>query len=260
VAKGKAQRDALSYSLLALGRRQPPASIRLAHAPYHLVRIVKHDFWAMTAFYDDADGHRIVLKTSRIADFHGIRLSGFGRWLCRRETRFYRALADLPNVPRLLGTIGRTGFVHTYIPGQTLDKNSTVPDGFFAELQNVMSLVHQRTIAYVDMNKSPNILLGDDGRPYLIDFQISWDLHEWGDTFFTRWWLARLQREDHYHLLKHKRRLRPDEMTEQEQQAVERVSLLIRVHRRLFRPYFLVRRAIFRRLRRSGHLMPETTG
>ena len=99
------------------------------------------------------------------------------------------------------------------------------------------------------MNKSPNILVGDDGRPYLIDFQISGDLHEWGDTFITRWLLARLQREDHYHLLKHKRRLRPDELTAQERLAAARRSLLIRLHRVISKPYFLIRRSLFKRLR-----------
>jgi hypothetical protein len=110
------------------------------------------------------------------------------------------------------------------------------------------------------MNKSTNILLGDDGRPYLIDFQISCDLHEWGDWFFTRWWLRRFQREDWYHLLKHKRRLRPDELTAHEKRAVEQRSWLIRLHRFLSRPYFVIRRALFKRLREQGRLRPETIG
>jgi hypothetical protein len=246
--------------MLALGRSNPPSAIRHSHTTYKLIRVVKHDFWALTAFYDDDQGRRIVFKSNRTADFHGIRMIGIGRWLCRREVRFYRALADVRGVPRLLGTIGETGFVHTYIPGRPLARNLAVPDGFFTELQNLMSQVHRRAIAYVDMNKSPNILLGDDGRPYLIDFQISGDLHEFGDSVVTRWLLARLQREDHYHLLKHKKRMRPDELTGAQRQAVQRRSLMIRVHRFIFKPYFLIRRGIFKRLRDSGRLQPETMG
>jgi hypothetical protein len=250
----------LMHAMFALGNRQPPPMIRHGHANYSLVSIVKHDFWALTAFYDDEQGNRIVFKSGRTADFHGIPFLGIGRWLTRREIRFYRSLADLPNVPRLLGTIGQTAFLHSYVPGRPLDRKSAVPDRFFAELHDVISQVHQRDIAYVDMNKSTNILLGDDGRPYLIDFQISADLHEWGDWFFTRWWLARLQREDRYHLLKHKRRLRPDELTPDEKLAVAQCSLLIRLHRAISKPYFLIRRWLFRRLREQGRLHPQTTG
>src|SRR6185295_15141631 len=97
-----------------------------------------------------------------------------------------------------------------------LSKQHPVPDGFFAQLQALILELHRRGIAYVDTNKPENILLGDDGRPHLIDFQISWDLHDFGNWWLNRWWLHRLQREDFYHILKHKLRLRPDEMTPEE--------------------------------------------
>jgi hypothetical protein len=247
----------MCYALLALGRNAPPGEIRVGNATYRHVQTVKHDFWALTAFYDDAGGRRVVYKEGRVASFHGLRLEWVGRLLARREARIYRKLGDLPNVPRLLGTVGKTAIVHAYVPGRTLDRHSRVPDGFFAELQRLMAEVHRRGIAYVDMNKRPNILIGEDGRPYLIDFQISWDT---SDHALSRWWLRRLQGEDWYHILKHKRRLRPDEMTERERAAAERPSALIRLHRRVTRPYFLVRRALMRHLRDSGQVLPETTG
>jgi RIO-like serine/threonine protein kinase len=249
----------LLHCMLALGRRQPPKAVCQEGRIYRHAQTVKHDFFAMTAFYDDESGHRIVVKMSREADFFGVPLIGIGRWLCRREMRFYRILEDLPNVPRLLGSLGRTAFVHSFVPGRPLARDAAVPDGFFANLRAVLEEVHRRGIAYADANKCPNMLLGDDGLPYLIDFQISWDLYELGNNPINRWWRARLQREDIYHLLKHKRRLRPDELTEQELEFIRRPSALIRLHRWITKPYFLVRRAIFRRLRQSGRVTPETT-
>jgi hypothetical protein len=58
-------------------------------------------------------------------------------------------------------------------------------------------------------------------------------------------------------LLKHKKRLRPDEMTRQEWEAVERRSLLIRVHRFVTKPWSRLRRRTYGRLRQAGRLLPE---
>ena len=246
--------------MLALGRRPMPKSILLGGIIYGHQETVKHDFWAATAFYQDENGSRVVLKLARTTDFFSLPMAWCGRFLCQREARFYRKLADSPNVPRLLGTVGRTGLVHEFVPGQSLANAGRIPDGFFAALQRLMSDIHRRGMAYVDTNKSYNIIVGDDGRPYLIDFQISWNLADLGNSFLNRWWLSRLQRADRYHLLKHKRRLRPDEITRDEMEVVTRPTALIRLHRFLTKPYFRLRRSMFRRLRQAGYLMPETSG
>jgi hypothetical protein len=245
------------YSMRALGRLGLPEKFALDGNTYRLHRSVKHDFVAATGFYRDDAGEGVVLKISRTAGFMGIPLRWTGRWVCRREVRFYRRLHDLPNVPRLLGLVGDTGFVHEYVRGRPLAKHRPVPDGFFAQLQELLVELHRRDIAYVDTNKPENILLGDDGRPHLIDFQISMDLHTVGKWPVGRWLLRHAQREDFYHLLKHKRRLRRDELTEEERQQAERKSFLIRAHRFFFKPYFLIRRRLFRHLRETGRLLPE---
>jgi RIO-like serine/threonine protein kinase len=249
--------DRVAYSMRALGRAGLPGSFTLGSTTYHLLRTVKHDFFAATAFYRDDAGRMVVLKISRTTDFAGVPLLWLGRWLCRREMRFYNKLADLPNVPKVLGTVGPTGFVHDFVPGGPLQRDCAVPDGFFDELQRLLAELHRRGLAYVDTNKPQNILLGDDGRPHLIDFQISYDVEELGDWAPNRWWLRRLQHEDLYHVLKHKRRMRPDEMTREEMEQAERRSALIRFHRFVTKPYFLLRRRTFKRLRETGRLLPE---
>jgi RIO-like serine/threonine protein kinase len=249
--------DRVAYSMRALGRAGLPREFNLEGVTYRLQRTVKHDFFAATAFYVDNSGRTVVLKVSRTTDFAGVPLAWVGRWLCRREVRFYNKLADLPNVPDVLGTVGPTGFVHDYVPGRPLEKDRPVPDGFFRELQQLLGQLHARGLAYVDTNKPQNILLGDDGRPHLIDFQISYDLAELGDWALNRWWLRRLQHEDLYHVLKHKRRIRPDEMTPDETERATRKSALIRLHRFLTKPYFALRRRTFKRLRDTGRLLPE---
>src|SRR4051812_17406960 len=160
----------------ALGKKGMPPTFSIDGVTYRLTQTVKHDFFAATAFYADADGRRVVLKMGRTEDYLGIPLLWLGRWLCNRELRFYRRLADLPNVPAVLGPVGQTGFVHAYAEGRPLGKDCTIPDGFFQRLQDLMAELHRRRLAYVDTNKPQNIILGDDGLPHLIDFQISYDL------------------------------------------------------------------------------------
>jgi hypothetical protein len=241
----------------ALGKRDLPATIDIAGVTYRHERTHKHDFWAATGFYVSDAGQRVVLKMSRSEEFAGCPMAWIGRWLCRREMRFYNKLSDLPNVPPVLAMIGDNGFVHAFVNGRPLSKHLPTPDGFFDHLVALLDELHQRDIAYVDTNKPENILLGDDGLPHLIDFQISYDLHELGDTWLNRKLLSQLQQEDLYHILKHKKRLRPDEMTPEELDSAERQSWLIRLHRFITKPYFRLRRRTFKRLRASGRLLPE---
>jgi RIO-like serine/threonine protein kinase len=241
----------------ALGKAGLPGQFAVAGTTWRLTQAVKHDFFAATGFYEDDTGRRVVLKMSRTGDFAGVPLLWLGKWLCRREMGFYNKLADLPNVPPVLGTVGQTGFVHEYVHGRPLSKDRPVPDGFFDQLLALLEELYRRGIAYVDTNKPENILLGDDGRPHLIDFQISWDVQELYNTALNRWFLRRLHRADIYHLLKHKKRLRPDEMTPQEMELAGRKGWLIRAHRFVAKPYFLLRRTTFKRLRETGRLLPE---
>jgi hypothetical protein len=71
------------------------------------------------------------------------------------------------------------------------------------------------------------------------------------------WAQRKLSAEDRYHVLKHKKRLRPDLLSPAEWDQSTRKSWLIRTHRFLTKPYFRFRRRTFKRLRSAGRLMPE---
>ena len=249
--------DRTIYTLRALGRADLPAHFTLDNVTYQHERTIKHDFFAATGFYLAPANQRVVLKVGRTHDYAGLPLLWLGKWLCDRETRFYQACADLPNIPKLLGRVGKTGFVHAYVEGRPLSKDHPIPDDFFDQLFALLRELHRRDIAYVDTNKPQNILQGDDGRPHLIDFQISFGLQDFGNNPLTRALLGRLQKEDLYHTLKHKRKLRPDLMTDGEKASAKRVSWFIKTHRLIAKPYFLIRRRTFKRLRDSGQLAPE---
>ena len=220
---------------------------------FEYLQTFKHDFFAATGLYRGSEG-LAVLKMGRQNDILTIPADWIGRFLTRREVRFYGLLQGTAGVPRLIGTVGSSGFLHEYVPGHPLARREAVSDTFFDELFAMVTDLHSRHMAYVDLNKRQNILMGDDGRPYLIDFQISLHLPPvgWRRLRPFRWLLARFQHGDRYHCLKHKRRLRPDLLTDPESAALDRLSFWIRLHRWLTRPLTNLRRRALKRLNRSG--------
>lgn len=240
-----------------------PARVRCAGRGFEHVRTFKHDFFAATGLYRDAaSGELAVLKLNRRADAFTIPLGWIGRLLASREHHFYAALQDLPSVPRLIGRVGPHGLLHAYVPGRPLGRDDQVNDAFFDQLADALAEIHRRGMAYVDLNKRQNILLGDDGRAYLIDFQISLHLppSRWGRLPGLRWALGRFQQADRYHMLKHKRRLRPDLLSDAERSVLERLSIWIRLHRAIARPLTRVRRRALQRLARSEQVEVAGSG
>ncbi len=248
------KRNSFAAQMRAMGEADLPATFSAGDEVYHHQRTIKHDFFAATGIYATNHGKRAILKMNRPTEFMGLPLQWLGRFLCDREVRCYQALADVPNIPAYLGKVGQTGMAHAYIEGRPLAKSMPVPDGFFDQLRELFDLMNRRGIAYVDTNKPENILLGEDGRPYLIDFQINFALHDFGDNALSRAILQRFHAADLYHLCKHKKRLRPDLLRPDEANLAKRRGWLIRTHRLLTRPYFLLRRRTIKRLEKSGHI------
>lgn len=240
--------------LRALGAGELPAEIVLAHGRYRHLRTYKHDFFAATGLYDGPGG-QAVLKIGRTAPLLGLPMQWIGRYLAGHERRIYELVDGLPGVPRCLGAWGPTGFVHAFVPGHPLQRHERVNDEFFPALRELLEAIHSRRIAYVDLEKRENVLVGDDGRPYLIDFQISWywpgsgvsrsstPLERLMPDSLGRWILRVLQRGDRYHLAKHCRRHRPDTLTCEEYAASYRHGPFITLHRRLSAPFTALRRA-----------------
>lgn len=249
-------RGKLPTSLKALGREPLPDEIILAAGIYRFVKLFKHDFFAVTALYAGPAG-RAVLKFGRTADFFGVPCAWIGKLLTWHESDLYARLQDLPSVPRFLGRVGRYGFAHEYVEGHALQKGERVADDFFTRLHEVIDAIHQRGMAYVDLEKPQNVLVGDDGRPYLIDFQISWHVPRryGGELWPMRLVRRRLQEADRYHLRKLQRRTRPDQMSQEEIAATYAKPWHIRLHQRLTRPLQQLRRGTLDRLdpkRRQG--------
>ena len=233
--------------LLALGKEPPPEEIELGGARYALARVFKHDFFAYTALYEGPAG-RVVLKIGRMAPFFGLPLGWIGRLHSWHESAVFRAVDDLDIVPRFTGRWRKHGITHEFVEGHPLDRGERVADDFFPRLEAGLCEIHRRGLAYVDLEKSENVLVGADGRPYLFDFQISW---RWPFAILReRWpvtWIARrFQAGDRYHLTKLRLRARPDSFTPAELAAAKRKPFLVRLHGGMTRPFTLLRRFVLR--------------
>ncbi len=240
--------------LLALGSRPLPSELRTLEETFLLRRVFKNDFFAATALYEGST-RKIVLKIGRQAPFLLIPLRWIGRFLAAREASALLRLRDLEGIPQYLGAWEDTGILRAYIEGRPLQKGDPVPDDFHGRLRELIRTIHGRGMAYVDLEKCENVLLGHDGQPYLFDFQISWYLspRRGGELWAARRLRAWLQAGDEYHLVKLQRRTRPDQLSPAVLQASYAKPWVVRAYTRAVRPLTRFRRGLLQWLDPRRH-------
>ncbi len=234
--------------LRALGAEGPPARLDVAGRALRLERVFKHDFFAATACYADAGGERVVVKLARRAPLGPFPMRWLGRLATWNEVRALRELGGLGFVPSLLARPEPGTLVRSFAPGRALARGVPLDDAFFPALRDALERLHARGWAYVDLEKPQNVIVGEDGRPHLCDFQISW---AWPARLRAlaplRWWIGVLQRADRYHALKLERRLRPGAMDAEALARSLARPWSVRLHRRLTSPLQSLRRGLLDR-------------
>jgi RIO-like serine/threonine protein kinase len=99
-----------------------------------------------------------------------------GRFLLWRESKAYRRLKGLRGVPTCYGVIDRLALITEQIPGKNiegLENEEGLSEEFFDQLQALVEKVHSRGLAHCDLKRAPNILLGPNRRPYIVDWSAS---------------------------------------------------------------------------------------
>jgi hypothetical protein len=229
----------------ALGAADAPAEVVVDGNRYRQIELFKHDSWAATALYAGSAG-RIVCKFNRVQSVCGLPMKWLGRRLAEREHRALSRLAGLPQVPTPLGAVYANGrrlrnaVARAFIAGHPLGKNEHVDRDFFPALQAALRSMHRRGIAYVDLHKRENIIVGDDGRPYLVDFQISFDATHPRLNWVPGFVFDQLCIGDLYHLAKHVRHARGSAAT---YEPLE-IPAWLRLHRLVAVPFRQLRRRL----------------
>ena len=251
----------------ALGAADPPATITLDGETFRRIEILKHDSWAATAVYRSAS-RTAKCKFNRTQRIGPVPMRWLGRALAARERWFMDRLAGIEGTPVSLGDIRvggdklTTAIAHEWIDGHALAEGEHVDDWFFPQLQAILAEVHRRGVAHVDLHKRENILVDDNGRPCLIDYQISFGLPT--DSRMARVLLGGvlrvLQRSDDYHLLKHRVKHRPDQVGLSLSDMQRLRPWWIRAHRCVAIPFRTFRRRLLTALgirSKSGHAFSE---
>jgi serine/threonine protein kinase len=119
--------------------------------------------------------------------------------LLRREGRALRALEGVPGVARVLEQASDGGvLVRSFLPGTPLCLARELPRDFFERLEELVRALHERGVCHNDLHKEGNVLVGADGYPSLVDFQLASVHARRGRTFAVR------AREDLRHAWKHR--------------------------------------------------------
>ena len=220
-----------------------PESLELEGEPLERVHSYKNDWLSAVGRYRGASLD-VILKVYRQRPLFGVLpVAWITRRMARREVELLRRFQEFDGVPRQFGTWNGTGLLHEFVEGHPLRRDEDVRPDFFELLRGLVGKIHEHGVAFVDLSKRDNVLVGPEGRPYLLDFQIAWAWPTDGifgtvlPNFVGRAVLERLQRGDRHHVLKHQSRVQPDSLTQDELERLDNPGLLLRVHRKLLRPY-----------------------
>jgi len=147
-----------------------------------------------------------------------------GVWLIQKEWKIYSRLAGIRGIPKAVKRIDRFAFAIEYISGRSIYRGEMLPSSFFSDLERVLKEVHSRGVVHMDLRHKGNILVSENGEPFLIDFNGSFSFKEKG--FLRRFLFPLLRRIDYGGFLKLKQRVSSSLMTPEELQFLERFNRL----------------------------------
>lgn len=158
------------------------------------------------------------------------------RWLARhlltREARALAVLEELDGIPTLIRADQST-LERSYVDGAPMQEGRPANIDYFHAAARLVRRMHRLGVVHNDLAKEPNLLLTTDGRPAIIDFQLSWFAPRRGRLFRI------LAREDIRHLLKHKRTYCPDRLTHREKSILDNPSLISKLWMLTGKPVYL---------------------
>jgi hypothetical protein len=159
------------------------------------------------------DGSELVVKDFKRSDtlFRLI----VGPILNRREYGALRKLIGVRGIPQLIARIDRYALAIEHIPGKSVDQidPKVLTTEFYDRLRVVVDDMHSRGVAHCDLRSRGNVMLGDDGMPYVVDFAAC-VYRGRGINPFTKWLFNQFVLADCNAVLLLKRRLSPGLLTD----------------------------------------------
>jgi RIO-like serine/threonine protein kinase len=101
----------------------------------------------------------------------------FGRIMAKMEYNTIKRLEDIPGITPEAYLLGKYTVSFSYIKGEPLKeiqkKGILLPKIFFIKMEKMVRKMHRRNLVHLDLRNLGNVICGDDGNPYIIDFQSS---------------------------------------------------------------------------------------
>ncbi|MCL5103378.1 MAG: hypothetical protein M1133_04605 [Armatimonadetes bacterium] len=163
----------------------------------------------------DLNDRRLIVKDFKRSDF--LFRVIVGPILIRREFGALRNLIGIQGIPGLVGKLDRYALAIEHIHGTSLEhvKQGALSSKFYTDLRRVIDDMHARGVAHCDLRSRGNVMLGDDGRPYVIDFAACVYRGRGINPFF-RWLFHQFVLADRNAILRIKQRVSPELLTDQD--------------------------------------------
>jgi len=191
-------------------------------------RLLKKDVFGRSDLVE-TDAGPMVRRNSGEAAFL---LRMVARRLLAREARALAVLESLDGVPDL-HHVSSTVLERDFVDGRPMQDGKPTDLAYFHAASKLLRQLHRHGVAHNDLAKEPNFLVTRNGRPVIIDFQLSWFAPRRGRLFRL------LAREDIRHLLKHKRTYCPQHLTTREIDILQNPTLLSRLWMKTGKPLYL---------------------
>lgn len=165
------------------------------------------------------DNNCIIVKDFKRSDF--LFRVIVGPILIRREYGALRDLIGVKGIPQLVGKLDRYALAMEHIKGASLENISKgmLTDEFYADLRGVVNDFHARGVAHCDLRSRGNVMLGNDGKPYVVDFAAC-VYRGRGINPLTRWLFNQFVLADNNAVLRIKQRLSPELLTDEDKAAL----------------------------------------
>ncbi len=148
------------------------------------------------------DGQQRILKDFGACDPWFAK--GIGRLLAWRESRALVRLRGVDGVPLLIDRIGSRALLLEYAPAMPIMKrhklslanNEAPPDWnrFLTRFEDLINAMHDHGVTHGDLRSPHNVLIGDNGEPWVVDFvSASFQARPW--TLLFTWPLELMHRK-----------------------------------------------------------------
>ncbi len=213
-------------------------------------RLLKQDLFGKVTLCS-RDGEPVIVRDASVAHWS---IRWVARRMLHREAGVLACLEHVEGVPRVIDFDTDT-LTRSYISGVPLHVAGSVDRDWFRAASRLLRRLHRANVAHNDLAKEPNLLVGDDGRPAFVDFQIAWHSRHRGRLFRIA------AREDIRHLLKPTRTYCADALTDRERDILAIHAPLSRLWMGSFTPvYLLVTRKLLGWADREGASDRGATG